>query len=119
MEPRKPKVALKFCGCCNPQVNLSRLARYLQNIAEEHAVFQLLPLSLLPRESVEVVVLLCGCPRACVNREDVKARAQASVVVAGKSVDGEYVPEPGLTSAVEQKLMAVLKRIDCSDSEYS
>lgn len=102
---RKPNVALKFCGCCNPGVNLSKIVRHLQNIADERQNFQLLTAS---PESVDVIVILCGCSRACADREDVKTKGLASIVVAGESVDGEPVFESVLPSVIEKKLMIAL-----------
>ena len=99
------KVALKYCGSCNPQVDLSRIARYLAKAAEERGDFKLVPLS---ENDVEVVVILCGCPRACGNKEEVRARAKRSLVTAGESVNRRAVPETGLPLVVEQELVKIL-----------
>jgi hypothetical protein len=101
---RKVKVALKYCGSCNPRVDLSRIARHLAKVAEERGDFQLVPLS----ENIDVVVILCGCPRACGNKEEVRARARQSLVTAGESVNRRAVPEPQLPIAVEQELSKIL-----------
>jgi len=104
-DSRKVKVSLKYCGSCNPYVDLTRIARHLAAVARERGDFQLVPLS---EDDVEVVVILCGCPRACGNKEEVRARARQSLVVAGESLDGRAVPEALLSSAVEQELSKYL-----------
>ena len=102
---RKVKIALKYCGSCNPHVNLSRIARHLAKVAEERGDFQLVPLS---EDDIDVVVILCGCPRACGNKEEVRARAKRSLVVAGESLGGRAIQEDSLPSAVEQELSKIL-----------
>jgi sulfite reductase beta subunit-like hemoprotein len=101
---RKVKVALKYCGSCNPRVDLSRIARHLAKVAEERGDFQLVPLS----ENIDVVVILCGCPRACGNKEEVRARAKRSLLTAGESVNRRAVPETQLPTVVEQELDKIL-----------
>jgi hypothetical protein len=102
---RRVKVALKYCGSCNPQVDLSRIARHLAGLAEERGDFQLVPLS---ENDIDVVVILCGCPRACGDKEEVRARAKRCLVTAGESVDRRAVPESELPSVVEQELDKIL-----------
>lgn len=101
----KIKVALKYCGCCNPYIDLSRVTRHLAKLAEEHRDFELVPLS---GNDVSVVVILCGCPRACGDKEEIRARARWSLVIAGESIGGKPVLEQGLLGAVEQELGKIL-----------
>jgi hypothetical protein len=54
------------------------------------------------------VVILCGCPRACGNKAEVRARAGKSLLTAGESINGRHVPEACLPSAVEQELIKIL-----------
>ena len=101
----KVKVALKYCGSCNPRVDLSRIARHLVKVAEERGDFKLVPLS---ENAPDVVVILCGCPRACGNKEEVRARARRSLFTAGESVNRRAVPETQLPMAVVQELGKIL-----------
>jgi len=55
-----------------------------------------------------VVVILCGCPRACGNKKEVRARAKRSLFTAGESVNRQAVPETQLPIAVEQELVRIL-----------
>ena len=102
----KIRVALKYCGSCNPYVNLSRIARHLAQLAERRGDFQLVSLS---EDDISVVVILCGCPRACGNKEEVRARAKQRLVIAGESLGGKPVPERCLPTAVEQELIEILE----------
>jgi hypothetical protein len=108
---RQAKIALKYCGSCNPHVDLTRIARHLTSVAEKYGDFQLVPLS---ENDIDVVVILCGCPRACGNKAEVKARAGKSLLTAGESINGRHVSEAHLPSAVEQELVKILHNLTYS-----
>lgn len=105
---QKTRVALKFCGCCNPQVDLGKIARYLAQIAEAREEFQLVPLA----QGIDIAVILCGCPRACGNKEEVKAKARQTLVMAGERLDGELLAEEQLPIAVQDKLDRIIKKMN-------
>jgi hypothetical protein len=102
---RKIKVALKYCGSCNPNVDLTSIARHLAKVAEAHGDFQLVPLS---EDTIDVVVILYGCPRACGNKAEVRARANQILLTAGESINGRPVTEAQLPSNVEGELIKIL-----------
>ncbi|MFH1169763.1 MAG: hypothetical protein V1691_03610 [Chloroflexota bacterium] len=101
----KARVALKYCGSCNPQVELSRIGGHLARLAGRHGGFQMVPLS---EDEIDVVVILCGCPRACGNKAEFRERARWSLVIAGASLGGQPVPEADLPGAVELELLRML-----------
>jgi len=86
-------------------VELTRIARHLARVAEERGDFHLVPLT---EDGIDMVVILCGCPRACGNKAEVRARAGKSLLTAGESINGRHVPEAHLPSAVEQELIKIL-----------
>ena len=104
----KVKVALKYCGSCNPYVDLSRIAHHLTQVADTQGDFELVPFS---EGGIAIVVLLCGCPRACGNKEEVRASAERSLVIAGERVGGKPVPEEHLPAATERELAKILKHL--------
>lgn len=63
----------------------------------------------LSEDSIDIVVILCGCPRACGNKEEVRAKAQRAVVVAGERLDGEMLAKEQLLPAMQDKLNRILK----------
>lgn len=103
----KFRVTLKYCGSCNPHVDLPRIARKLIEIAEKRQEIILLPFS---EEHVDAVVILCGCPRACGNKDEVRNKARLSLVIAGESLDSVPIPEERLVMALEEKLTAAIDR---------
>ena len=86
-------------------MDLTGIARHLAQVSKQRGDFQLVPLS---EEDVDIVVILCGCPRACGNKDEVRARAKQNLVIAGESLGGEPVPEDELPSAVERELISIL-----------
>ncbi|MEE9399329.1 MAG: hypothetical protein V3V23_03585, partial [Dehalococcoidales bacterium] len=65
-------------------------------------------LSPVPPENcnVAIMVILCGCPRACGNKEDIRTRASRYIVVAGETVNTAPVAEKDIGAAVLKKLKA-------------
>ncbi len=98
----KLKVALKYCGSCNPQIDLSGVGHLLKETVEKEEA--LLPVS-LEGSKPDVVIVLCGCARACGNTEEIRARAPRSIVVAGKTVDLAPVAEDDIGTTVMKKLL--------------
>ena len=49
---------------------------------------------------VDVMVLLCGCPRACIDKEDQRHQAEQVVLVAGKRLGWLPLKESALPQAV-------------------
>ena len=91
------KVALKYCGSCNPQVDLAQVGRQVTALAQQCG-WQLVALD----KGVEpdVLVLLCGCPRTCINKEELYSRAKRIILVAGGRLGWRPVSEEELPSAV-------------------
>ncbi len=65
-----------------------------------------------PHENdIDVMVILCGCPRACGDREDIRARAKQSLLLAGEFLQGRTFAEENLLAAIEEELIGTIKRL--------
>jgi hypothetical protein len=85
------KVVLKYCGSCNPGIDLGAVGARLRDLLGDAATFH------APGEpDADVVVILNGCATACADRHDVRALARTAIVVAGESVD--LAPSPSARS---------------------
>ena len=101
MSGTKRRVSLKYCGSCNPLIDLSRIGQALPAVISQEA--ELLFVS--PDETnIDTIIILCGCPRACGNKETIRARASHCIVVAGESVDAVPVAEKDIITEVIKKL---------------
>jgi len=110
----KVKVALKYCGSCNPYVDLSRIAHHLAQVADKRQDFKLVPFS---EDDIAIIVILCGCPRACGDKEEVRAKARYCLVIAGESLERKSVPEKCLPTAVERELVKILGHMKQNPSD--
>ncbi len=94
-------MALKYCGSCNPLVNLSQIGRDLLTVIEKED-----DLVFVSPESndIDTMVILCGCARACGNLIETRARAKRSILVAGETIDMTPVDEINISGTLTEKL---------------
>jgi hypothetical protein len=88
----------KFCGSCNPDVDLPRLWKRLREAAPRLG-HELVAASTADRP-LDGLLILCACPRACTDRPAVRALSPMALVVAGETVDLRPLPEEELCEAV-------------------
>jgi hypothetical protein len=95
------KVAFKYCGSCNPEIELSEIGHKIEAALQEAP-----DIDVVPRRSkaIDVMVILCGCPRACGDKKRVRKRAEHCVVMAGKMVDQVPFAEEELVTQVIKKV---------------
>ena len=94
----KIKVALKYCGSCNPHFDLMKLGRSLAETIAQRPDFESVPIS---TNDIDVIVILCGCPRACGNKEEVRTRGKRYLAVSDDSLSD--------TSILENSILACVK----------
>jgi hypothetical protein len=91
------KIAVKYCGSCNSETDLAQIGRSLTAQVQQYGW----QLSILDVDAeVDVLVLLCGCLRACVGKEDQRRQAKQVVRVAGKHLGWLPLKESELPQAV-------------------
>lgn len=108
----KFKIALKYCGSCNPYVDLKRIAGHLVSVIEKQKDCQKVS---QVEQDITVAVILCGCHRACGNKEGVRPRAEQYLVIAGESFMGQYVPEEKLPVVVGDRFLEILGKLRGED----
>ncbi len=94
------KLAIKYCGSCNPHIDLPRIGRDVVSLAKILGFTLVSP----QEEGVDNLLVLNGCLRACGNREEVTSRAARSIIVAGESLQGEFIAEKSLPLALRGHL---------------
>ena len=97
----KIRVALKYCGSCNPFIDLSKIGNELKETIRKGG-----DLIVVSPESndIDTIVILCGCARACGNKEEIRAKARRSIVVGGEMIDMVPVAEKDISTTVIKKL---------------
>ena len=98
------KVALKYCGSCNPEIELTDIGQKIEEALQEAP-----DINVVSRRSkvIDVMVILCGCLKACGDKKRVRKRAGHCIVVAGESIDLVPVAEKDLPAQVIQKVKSL------------
>jgi hypothetical protein len=93
-------IGIKYCGGCNPLIDRAKLAMEIEKL--------LPPEYSLTTEQYanpwDIGIMICGCPTACVDKPAVRGLARKWIIVAGKSIDLDNVPEEKLTAVVVRKI---------------
>ena len=76
----KPRLAIKFCGGCNPCIERGLVARLLREDLAESVRW------VPPDEETDLLLLIGGCLTACVDREEVKRKAARYLGIFGSTV---------------------------------
>jgi hypothetical protein len=97
------KVAFKYCGSCNPEIELSDIGHKIEDKLQESP-----DITVVSRRSkpIDVIVILCGCPRACGDKKRVRKRANHCIVVAGEMIDLVPTAEKDIPDQVIKKIEA-------------
>ena len=101
MTDYKLKATLKYCGSCNPLIDLIQIGNKLKEAIENAPELQLVSPD---DDHIDVVVILCGCPRMCGNKESFRRLAKNFIVIAGGTVDLMQTAEKDIPEQVMQKL---------------
>jgi len=74
------RVAIKFCGGCNPTIDRGQLARSIrENLT---GLVHWVP----SEEEVDLLLIISGCLSACVDRPEVTEKAAEYFVIAGSEI---------------------------------
>jgi hypothetical protein len=91
---------IKYCGGCNPHIDRAKLALEIEKLLPPEY-------SLTTDQTFnpwDIGILICGCSTACVDNPDVRDLARKWIVIAGKSIDLDNIPEEELADIVVQKI---------------
>lgn len=94
------RVAIKYCGSCNPYINLARIAQKYLARAEAKGVTCVR----LDEEDIDLLLILNGCAVACADRPDVWDKALHSLVVTPEMVGGTPIRGEDIPRAMERIL---------------
>ncbi len=95
------KIAVKYCGGCNPSIDRSNLVGQLAMLlADAHPDWKLVTLS---ETEYDVVLLVNGCPVGCVQKQFVN-ETRPVFLIAGESLQRERISERDLPQEVIRKI---------------
>ncbi|HEX76986.1 MAG TPA: hypothetical protein G4O03_01040 [Dehalococcoidia bacterium] len=91
------RIALKYCGSCNPEADLSRIGGQIEELALSRG-WEMVSSS--EANPADALVMLCGCLRTCIDKEEVRRQAKQTVLVAGRRLGWQSVGEEELPRAI-------------------
>ena len=77
-----PRMAIKFCGGCNPMIEREPLAQTIRQGLSGKVLW------VTWEEKPDFLLIINGCLTACADRPDIQKDAPASLVIEGQSVSG-------------------------------
>ena len=99
------KLAVKYCGGCNPSIDRAELVGKLAVLlAQRNADWKLVTLK---ESDYDAVLLVNGCPVGCVQKQFLK-ETRPVILVAGESIQWEKTAE----AALPEKLAELLLRLN-------
>ena len=100
------RVGVKYCGGCNPQIDRSRFVEELMK--QMSGDVRLIACD--TGRQWEIGILVCGCPVACADRQEVRQTAREWIIVGGQTVEQRAVPERELATVVASQIKEKLLR---------
>jgi hypothetical protein len=92
---------VRYCGGCNPEIDRGQLVKQLQalNLSDGDRVA-----FVGHAEKGDLLLLVNGCPRACLEEDSDPEKTGTWISVQGARVDLEAVPEEDLSRVVWRKI---------------
>jgi len=103
---RNIRIALKFCGSCNPEIDLSSLAGQVRRLFLNRQDVEISPSD---APGLDLLVILCGCRRACADKEEYQSQAKQRLIIAGESLEGSPHSEKQLAALIAGEINRLSK----------
>jgi hypothetical protein len=101
-------IGLRYCGGCNPQIDRARAVRGLQEGLTKLGVT--VDLTTDSERAVDLVLLVNGCPHACLEEAYLKQGFTAPFIsVEGEMVDSRPVREDRIPEILIEKIAKLIK----------
>ena len=99
------RLAIRYCGSCNPHIDLKRIGEKLKEKAKE------INAELVPYQAgnIDLLVILCGCPIACADKPEIHSLAKEYIVVADERVNQTPTAEKDIPATLDKLLTAKAK----------
>ena len=103
------KLAVKYCGGCNPSIDRTELVGKLAVLlAERNADWKLVTMK---ENDFDAVLLVNGCPVGCVQKQFLH-ETRPVIFVAGESIKREKIAEGALAEKVVEELLRLNEKAD-------
>jgi hypothetical protein len=94
------RIAVKYCGNCNPEINSPRIiGHWMETIRDDEIIFH--PEG---RQSADLLIIICGCRKACVDRPEIREMGKEIILIKGKWIDAHPSGEDELAEKLIQRV---------------
>jgi hypothetical protein len=94
------RIAVKYCGNCNPEINSPRIIdQWMTTVKDDEVVFQ--PEGKKP---TDLLIIMCGCRKACADRPEIRAMGKRIILIRGRWIEGLEVAESELKNELLKKV---------------
>ena len=73
----KKKIGIKYCGGCNPFYERVEMVQQVQSVLKDRFIF-----SVNDQQDSDIMLFVCGCPRACADKESNNLKAPSRSITA-------------------------------------
>jgi len=103
---KKISIFLRYCGGCNPEIDRRKLVCNLHGLASSQGVLLVFSDTI---EDADMLLLVNGCPRACLEDEFSGPYAPIqSISIQGERVDRLHVPEKDLPRMIWDRFCVLM-----------
>ncbi|UCD71190.1 MAG: hypothetical protein JSW70_09355 [Syntrophobacterales bacterium] len=106
------RIVVKYCGNCNPEINSPRIISHLMRTLHDEIIFH--PEGKKP---ADLLIIICGCRKACVDRPDVRAMGVRAILIKGRWIQELSCGEVVLTRLLLQKIESMKGKIASQTKE--
>jgi len=100
------RIALKYCGNCNPEIDAPRvIGQWMKTLGDDEITFN--PEGKKP---ADLLVIICGCRKACVYRPEIRAMGKQIILIKGKRMEGLSFGEAELTRRLIQSVESIREK---------
>jgi hypothetical protein len=93
------RIAVKYCGNCNPEINSPRIIdRWMKTLEDDEIIFH--PEG---KTVADLLIIICGCRKACVDRREIRAMGRQVLVIKGRWMNGLSLSENELAHQLLQR----------------
>ena len=97
------RIVVKYCGNCNPEINSPRIIdQWMTTVKDDEVTFH-------PEGErlVDLLIIICGCRKACVDRPEVREMGRQVIVIRGRWIGGLGVAESDLKNELIRRVESI------------
>jgi len=97
------RIAVKYCGNCNPEINSPRIIdQWMTTVKDDEVVLQF-----EGKKPADLLIIICGCKKACADRPEIRAMGKRIILIRGRWIEGLGVAESELKNELLRRVESI------------